>query len=466
MQINHSIGYQRHSTSPVIDRGSSGQWDDLQVCGGAPFEEDGVIYVFYAGGRNSSFPKLTTSIGLATSTDGGDTFTKQGIVFDKSLIPTNHLGLAPFSVIKIDGTYYVFGTYYEYSGSYKMYYISATDLYGPWSYPTFLTGTGITTFDHAPWVMEDPNDADKLLLYYGDASSGKFRIARFEGTKSDPSVWTNKKVVLTDPVACLYPTVRYEDGRYTMIYARKPAADTANYLLYKSTSLDGESFPFSNLVVMPYGATGAFDSSYTTMPAFLGSDIYYCGRKTGVDYYIGIGRTKLSAINGAIEWDFVEAGTGPIVLPGTYGDGLQLVPGSKGNPRAWIHTRGYGTYEAVVYDNMNTGDSLQNTLRITDENIIGPLVGIWNGTSKTKYIYRTTTGSWAISSVDRSLGLHTLTMEVLPTGITMKIDGVTVATDTTFDASGYFRACLSGYYKSGASGLATGYVKSLTFTPA
>ena len=148
---------------------------------------------------------------------------------------------------------------------------------------------------------------------------------------------------------------------------------------------------------------------------------------------------------------------------------MRLVPGSKGSPEAWMHKRGLGVYEAVIYDDMAQQDALQNTFRVTNGNYVGPLLGIWCGASKSRYVFRTSTQSaWQVSSINRSAGLHVLTMEVTEADITMKIDGVTVAVDTAFDTSAYFRCGFMGYWKSGlpSSDFGTALVKSLSFTPA
>lgn len=452
MFIDHELGYDKKSVaSAIVPKGALGHWDDYFVYGVACINVSGVYHLFYSGTRNvGANPRLEGSVGLSTSTDKV-TWTKQGMVIDKGDVPD--LGLSPFSILEYGGTYYLFCAIFNDTGTfYNSCVLSSTDLLN-WTYLGKLVGLDARA--HSPYVIEDPADSDKLIIFYTSMmpSPGP-RIMRASADKTDPTVWTGNTPVTSFP--SIYPAVRWEGDRFRMFFAM-PVSH--GYRLYASASLDGASFPTTNLIAIQPGTGGAWDESYITTPSICDDMLLYSARKTNGLGYEGIGMARLEPIGGTLGWDWVEGGVGPVVLPDSTA-GMRLVGGSKGTPVALVHSRGSNKrYELVIYDEMSTASGFQNTFRVTNAGNMGPVLGIFRGASASKYIYRLTgSGTWQVSTISRTAGLHTLTFDVRDTGTEMKIDGVTVATDTAFNPAVYFTSGAYGYVGG------TGLVKSFSIT--
>jgi hypothetical protein len=257
--ITHEQGYNRVSNSPIVAPGASGQWDDHFIYACAVTRVDGVLHLFYGGARNvGANPRLEMEVGLATSTDGV-TWAKQGKVIPKSVVsPAN--GFAPFSILQIDGVWHLFGTVLQNaSPTYRCAYFTSSDLV-TWSGPTFMSG--LTTQAHGPCVIEDPEDSDKLILYF--TKMNDFLNQRATAEKSDPSSWSGLTQV--SPVAAIYPNVRFKDGKYETAFAKQDSVTPQRFRPYLTRSRDGLTFIEASGPVIQYGGTGTFDQNYVTTP--------------------------------------------------------------------------------------------------------------------------------------------------------------------------------------------------------
>jgi hypothetical protein len=300
--ITHENGYVKHSGNPIIPLGTSGQWDDYVIYGSAPIEVSGTIYNFYGGSENvGANPRLETSVGLSTSTDGGATWTKQGKIIDKSVVVG--LGITPYCIREFSGTYYLFMSVYN-SGAttYNIGYMTSTDLLN-WSGYTVLTG--IDSSAHAPCVIDDPTDNTKIIIYYTGNMLTTPTVKRATALKSNPASCSNNTSVLGN-IHSLYPWVTFNGLFYEMLFT-KPS--TPGYTSYKTASQDGLSFPDSNLYPVPNGGAGSWDLSYVNMPRTLGNLYFYSARSTNAAgaMYVGVGMAEKTATGGVIDWGWGSA---------------------------------------------------------------------------------------------------------------------------------------------------------------
>ncbi len=445
MKIDHEQGYARVSTSPIVPLGAAGEWDDYFVYGVAVIrDDDGLLHLFYSGTRNSGAnPRLEGSVGHSTSSDGL-TFSKQGKVIDKCDVPD--LGLTPFSILRIDGVYHLFCAIFNNTGTtYNCCVLTSTDLVN-WTWVGKMTGLDPSA--HSPCVIEDPADASKLILYYTSmmAVPGA-RIHRATASKADPLTWSDDMPVTDFP--SIYPSVRWTGERFEMFVAKPVESDVSSiegYTIHKTASIKGLSFPDPNkwTPIIQRGALSAFDYRYTTTPFVFEDRVFYSGRPLDNLGYRGIGCAKLCPIGGIFGWDWTKAGVGPWSISKTGSFGIRLAAGSKGNPSAFSHGVGRDkAYEVWIYDDMTALAGFQNTFRVVDSALIGPVLGIWCGSSGAKYVYRLTGGTWASTGISRTLGWHKLTFDV-GDDVVMKIDDIAVATDSAFDTAIDFDVGLFG----------------------
>lgn len=438
----HEEGFTKYSNNPVLTLGANNEWDDYVIYAPVLYDVGGVTHMLYAGGDGSgSEPRHVTSIGLATSTDGGETFTKQGIVIDKANI--SGIGIAPFSLQEISGTYYLFVTYHTSGGAiFNAGYVTSTDL-ANWSDVTPLTGLAYSS--HAPYVIEDPEDANGLRVYYSGNLSTTGHVRTAKASKSDPSTWTNDTAVLSGTT--LYPYVKYEDGLYTMYYGK---LISGGYRLLQAKSFDGVSFEGSTQV-LPNGSSGQFDSGYINMPRPHNGKLYYAGRVSGVNRYEAIGFAYIDNSCGLLEWGSTSGNVGASTAFARTGNcGGYHVGNSSNRPNLHTNARGKGTYEVWIYDDMTTTSNIQNSFRILDNSNFPQIkIGVYTPTSTTKYVYRVTGGNFTASSVDRSMGWRKLSY-VVGDDVKIYVDDVLVATDTSFNTNNLKQLGMYGH-NSGTS---------------
>jgi predicted GH43/DUF377 family glycosyl hydrolase len=175
------ITWTLNQTTPVLYPGSPGSWDSWAVHPGAVIKDGGIFKMYYPA---YSYQYAQWHIGLATSTDG--------IHWEKYPEPVLYgtsgwqFQIGPSSIIKVDGTYYL----YFYGRNYPSYSIGvATSTDGiHWTKytnnPILLSeysweGTGI----YYPSVIKE-NDQFKMI--YMNASADAFGIA----TSTDGIHWT------------------------------------------------------------------------------------------------------------------------------------------------------------------------------------------------------------------------------------------------------------------------------------
>lgn len=437
MLIDHEDGYDKKSiAAPVIPLGAPGEWDDYFVYGAACINVGGTYYLYYGGGRNQGAnPRLEKSVGLATSADGGVSWVKQGKLIDRDDVPD--LGLAPFSILEIDGVYHLFCSIFNNTGTtYKCCVLTSQDLV---TWGSFAYLSGLDASAHAPYVINDPHDSSKIILFYSSMVS-TLHNKRAVADKTDPTSWSGNAPVTS--FFSIYPAVRWEGDRFKAFFA-KPA--THGYRLYASASIDGLSFPDTNLIAVQPGASGSWDESYITASNICDDMLFYSARKAGAAGYEGIGMARIEPVGSVLGWDWVVAGVGPSTVAHSGDFGVRLVAGTKGRPSTYAYGKGRDKkYEVWIYDDLVTHADFQNTFRLLDAGSLGPVLGIWCGSSTANYIYRVKGGGWSNTGIARSAGWHCLTFEVAD-DVAMKIDGVTVATDTVFDTDAQFTASLQGY---------------------
>jgi predicted GH43/DUF377 family glycosyl hydrolase len=99
------ITWIRPYPNPVLSPGPIGSWDDLCVCPGAIIFEDGLYSMLYCG---FSDPYSIWHIGLATSSDGISWLKHPSPVLYAT--GGSEFQLAPSSIIKVEGVYYLYYT--------------------------------------------------------------------------------------------------------------------------------------------------------------------------------------------------------------------------------------------------------------------------------------------------------------------------------------------------------------------
>lgn len=442
MNVDHEKGYCRLSASPIVAPGASGAWDDHFVYACAVTKVSGVYHLFYGGGRNVGVnPRLEMEVGLATSPDGV-TWTKQGRVIPKSTVsPAN--GFAPFSILEIDGVWHLFGTVLQVAAPiYRCAYFTSTDLLN-WSGPTFMSG--LTAQSHAPCVIEDPSDPSKLILYF--TKMNDFLNQRAVANKSNPAAWSGLSQVAG--FTAIYPNVRYVDGEFETVFAKPRSENPQKYLPFMTRTTDGLTFKDASGPVIQYGASGSFDQYYVTTPFLFEDMLFWSGRGTSDnDGYRGIGCAKLSAVGGVHGWDWYTGAIGKssVAHTGTYGALIAYSALGAGT----LNANGKGrdkVYTVWMYDDLEGTIGFQNTFRLvpTADAITVPqlTVGAIPSVSGSKYICRVRNGSWVTTGINRSIGWHKLTFEV-GDDVVMKIDDVSVATDTAFDTAAPFTVTVQG----------------------
>lgn len=99
------ITWSRPFSEPVLSPGPPGTWDELCVCPGAIIYEDGIYSMLYCG---FSDPYSVWQIGLATSSDGINWVKHPSPVLYAN--SGDEFQLAPSSIIKVEGEYYLYYT--------------------------------------------------------------------------------------------------------------------------------------------------------------------------------------------------------------------------------------------------------------------------------------------------------------------------------------------------------------------
>lgn len=437
MIIDHEKGYNRLTTTPIIDRGASGAWDDYFVYAAVPFEFGGERYIAHAGSRNvGDNPRLQNSIGLAKLVSGS--WVKQGKVIDKSAV-SPYQGLAPFSVRIEDGVVSLYcSVFSDRNPQYRAAVIRSTDLVN-WYGLTYLSGMP-SPAAHAPCVIDDPHDEDKLLIFVTRMNGNEMRMFKGWAYKTDDTAWFDLTMMAN--WQAIYPSVRWNGEAFEIAYARQVQVDPQKYNTFLSIT-DG-TYLTLGVPILPHGASGAFDSNYVTTPSLYGNEFFYSGRNAVNDGYKGIGWAQEQGTGSLLGWDEYSGTVGRSTVPKTGNYGARIV-GSGMLEKKGFRDKAYSVW---IYDDLDTTASSQNTFRLVPDadaiTVAQLTVGFVRSISSSKYVYRLRNGSWVTTAVNRTAGWHQLSFEV-GDNVVIKLDGATLATDTAYNTSAAFMVqCVGG----------------------
>lgn len=266
-----------------------------------PILIDGEYYLFYAGGGGVSNPKHELEIGFATFTDPLGEYTKQGLIISRESVGLSGpgQGLAPFDVKYINGRYYMFVTAIYSNVDIRIATLESTDLINWNNYKVIFD---YYQRNHAPFILLDPDDNEKLIMYFSYIPEGGtcYRIGRAKASITDLSFWENDSV--NNPVLVIrsefsvYPCVIYDGENYNLYYARSVGD---KFKIYRTLSTDGANFNnlYGNVLILNVEPYPAWDSGYVTVPRIYNFDgntfLYFSARKYGENYYSGIGNINL-----------------------------------------------------------------------------------------------------------------------------------------------------------------------------
>ena len=218
------INWQNKTSIPVLDTGAAGSWDDNAVSPAAVIK-DGNYYKLYYNGVRESFGRSYT--GLATSTDG--------INWEKYSTPvltgdsTNAFYLITESVLKVNGTYYLYYTTapeYDYNRT-VINLATSTDginwtkyAGNPIMVPEYSwEGTGV----FYPSVIYDQNE---FIMVYENSTRSKFGFAVSEDgmhwTKKSASPAFTSNTTLKKYMQIDYPDLINTGNGYRLYYSASP----------------------------------------------------------------------------------------------------------------------------------------------------------------------------------------------------------------------------------------------------
>lgn len=474
-----SYSFVKNSSNPIIPLGGAGAWDEKTIYSMALPQYinstikmvGGKYYVFYTGAGNTAHPNHEVSVGLATGTVHDDlTKHPSNPIINRSDIGLGGAGqgVAAFDIKDIDGTTYMFTMCMYSNTDFRITMFEADDsTLLNWSNMTDVLTTNYK--DHCPWVIEDPNDANKLIMYYGYAatSGSNYQIGRATANKADPWTWTydttNNPILAVSGKNVLYPFVKYENSAYYLHYIKNPTSST--YKIYTTSSASDSGFSDTSNITIDLGSSGAWDDGYVSTPREYTASgdvwMYFTGRKAGSNYYTGMGVAdwEVSSSGSLGEWDVTGGSVSATTdhpHAGSYGIKYETT-GASPYPEVQKNCVGKNKiYETWIYDDMSTTANFMNTVRFYDTSGADPLVGIWMATSSTHYAYRAEGGSYTASSVSRSNGWHKIQFDVAASDTKVYIDGTLIFTETGLDEDNldFFR--VMGY--TGGTGYSDTYI--------
>ncbi|MCU7493369.1 MAG: hypothetical protein HF300_05565 [Ignavibacteria bacterium] len=209
------IHWNSASAKPVLSPGSAGAWDDYAVTTGAVLEDGGVYKMYYCGFHDQNG---TMSVGLAVSQDG--------IYWEKH--PSPVLTASSFeekvwagSVIKKDGTYYMFYNYAKINGDRAMCLATSTDGVQWTKYsgnPVLKAnqsweGSGI----FSPSVIYDNGQFKMVYMnYYNDGFGMANSIDGINWTKKSEPFWKVGQLKWCTKIA--YPYIGKFNNEYRLYY--------------------------------------------------------------------------------------------------------------------------------------------------------------------------------------------------------------------------------------------------------
>lgn len=161
----------------VLDKGTSGTWDDADVSSPAVIREGSTLYMLYEGRSGGN-----QRIGLATSSDGGVTWTKDANNPLKNGAGTAYQAI-PDELTKIGSTYYCI----YHSTTSAQYIISATTLNGAWV-PVDRPRQNAPKTGEKTMGSLNLLTGDESKLVAGDSTTGNLYVYQMYGDPSpDPA---------------------------------------------------------------------------------------------------------------------------------------------------------------------------------------------------------------------------------------------------------------------------------------
>jgi predicted GH43/DUF377 family glycosyl hydrolase len=227
-------------STPVLNVGPSGSWDDLYVAPGAVIKDNGTYKMYYNGGRVGYGCYY---IGLATSSDGINWQKNSTPVFYHDSSSQYYIGV--HSVIKVNNVYYM---YYDAApidkyGQFNIYLAISTDGINWTRYQNnpILTssfpweGVGISY----PSVIYDGNQY--VMIYHNSALENAFGIAYSQDgihwTKkyNSPVLSISKTKLVTTQIS--YPFFMKVNNEYRVYYTVSTSSGTLGISMARTSSI-------------------------------------------------------------------------------------------------------------------------------------------------------------------------------------------------------------------------------------
>jgi hypothetical protein len=454
---NEGYSWKKDVGNPIIDVGGVGAWDEKTIYSMAlpvNISDNSIIkqgagndeyWLFYSGAGDTLHPNHNTSIGLSKSTDFSSPvkYVSNPVINRSSVgLGGAEQGISVFDIKYIGTKYYMFMLSVYSLTDFRISMMESTDLLNWTNFTDVLTSN---YKDHSPYVIEDPNDNTKLIMYYAyqpNAGDQYYRIGRATANKSTPYTWTydavNNPILHVANDHRIYPYVEYNAGTYDLYFGKYPIAN--RFAVYKTSNSTDSSFSDSNNLIINYDSVGAWDDAYVSAPRKYFDDsvdwIYYCGRVIGANIYTGIGFVEWLLVGSLSDWDVTGGSVSATIdHPHTGGHGIKFpTTGASPYPESQNNCIGKNKiYEVWIYDDMITTANFMNTARLYDSAGHDPLIGIWIATSTTHYSYRAEGGAWTASAVARSLGWHKFQFNVKSSTTDVYIDGTFIFTENNLD---------------------------------
>lgn len=232
-------------SEPLLDLGRPGTFDDCGVMPSCFLRTEDSIYLFYTGWNTSGTVPYRLALGLARSSDGGQTFEKvgEGPVMDRSL----------HEPISCSQPYVI-----PWKSGYRMYYISFFD-----------------------WREINGRLESYYNLRYVDSTN-------LESWLPKGHIAVDCDDELTKAIAV--PTVWKEDGKYRMVYSYRGDTDFRSdmntaYRLGIAVSDDGDSWQRRDDLTGLHRSKAGWDSLMQAYPDYFSNDygsyLFYSGNGFG-----------------------------------------------------------------------------------------------------------------------------------------------------------------------------------------
>ncbi|MHB1051259.1 MAG: glycoside hydrolase family 130 protein [Bacteroidota bacterium] len=237
-----------HNTSnPVVKRNPQ-RPGDLGAAQSFLFTVDGTWKMTYASIHyDSSARRNVSSIGLATTNDGGNTWTKSvAPILTAGLNGWNMIGVSPGPVFKVGNTYTMLYTGADQSQRYQIGVATSSDgLQWTSSVSPLFTSLGQWDYNmHAGDVIEMNGT---YYFYFSCRSSDPYSFTIGLATSTDGVNWTrfgNSPLITVsqewEKEGVYFPSVIYEDGKFIMMYSNTSVSSSPAFGM--ATSTDGKQW--------------------------------------------------------------------------------------------------------------------------------------------------------------------------------------------------------------------------------